>query len=136
MVMTAKSKNSAGPASSAASMRIFVQDAPGTARSRYLWAFSIITIAASTMVPSAIAIPPRPMIFELKPMTYSSPHGDQHADRQHQDGDQRAADMQQKEDADDDAFRSAYVSAPSKAGAISASFCSTVSITSNGPKPV
>ena len=35
------------------------------------------------------------------------PHGDQHADRQHQDGDQRAADMQQEHDADerdDDAF--------------------------------
>ena len=35
------------------------------------------------------------------------PHGDQHADRQHQDRDQCAADMQQKDDADqrdDDAF--------------------------------
>ena len=35
------------------------------------------------------------------------PHGDQHADRQHQDRDQRAADVQQKDDADqrdDDAF--------------------------------
>ena len=35
------------------------------------------------------------------------PHGDEHADRQHQDGDQRAADMQQEHDADerdDDAF--------------------------------
>ena len=35
------------------------------------------------------------------------PQGDQHADRQHQDGDERAADMQQKDDADqgdNDAF--------------------------------
>ena len=34
-----------------------------------LWAFSIITIAASTMAPMAIAMPPRLMMFELIPIT-------------------------------------------------------------------
>ena len=40
---------------------------PGGARSRCLWAFSIMTMAASTMAPMAMAMPPRLMMFEPSP---------------------------------------------------------------------
>ena len=42
----------------------------GGARSSRLCAFSIMTIAASTIAPMAMAIPPRLMIFELNPNTH------------------------------------------------------------------
>ena len=52
-------------------------------------------------------MPPRLMMFELI-LSDAARHGDQHADRRaSQDGDQSAADVQQKDDADqrdDDAF--------------------------------
>ena len=38
-----------------------------SSRSMCLWAFSIITIAASTIAPMAIAMPPRLMMFEFMP---------------------------------------------------------------------
>ncbi len=44
-----------------------VRDSPGFNRSRCLWAFSIITIAASTIAPMAMAMPPRLMMLELMP---------------------------------------------------------------------
>ena len=46
-----------------------VRDGPGVAiRSRCLWAFSIMTMAASTMAPMAMAMPPRLIRLELMPM--------------------------------------------------------------------
>ena len=59
-----------------------------------------MTIAASTMAPSAIAMPPRLMMLEPMPSACMQREGDQHADRQHEDGDQRAARMQQEQHAD------------------------------------
>ena len=41
----------------------------GGARSRCLWAFSIITMAASTIAPMAMAMPPRLMMLEDSPST-------------------------------------------------------------------
>ena len=73
---------------------------PACSRSRCLWAFSIITIAASTMAPIAMAMPPRLMMFELRPSSCMAMNGDQHADRQHDDGHQRAAHVQEEDDAD------------------------------------
>ena len=66
--MISRLKNSAGPTSRQASIMICTRDASGAARSRCLCAFSIITIAASTMAPMAMAMPPRLMIFELSPI--------------------------------------------------------------------
>ncbi len=67
-VIISRLKNSAGPTSLHAAMMPSSREAPGDSRSRCLCAFSIITIAASTMAPMAIAIPPRLMMFELSPM--------------------------------------------------------------------
>ena len=39
-------------------------------RSRCLWAFSIMMIAASTIAPIAMAMPPSDMMFELRPCPY------------------------------------------------------------------
>ena len=66
-VMMSRLKNSAGPTSRQASIMICRRGAPGSARSRCLWAFSIMTIAASTMAPIAMAMPPRLMMLELSP---------------------------------------------------------------------
>ncbi|MCY1309991.1 hypothetical protein D9M69_494650 [compost metagenome] len=74
-VMISRQKNSAGPTSAAASV-ITCQwcspfsDSPGWAAcqaSTFLCAFSIITTAASTMAPMAMAIPPRDMMLALMP---------------------------------------------------------------------
>ena len=43
---------------------------PGGARSRCLCAFSIMTMAASTMAPMAIAMPPRLMMLEPRPSAF------------------------------------------------------------------
>ena len=48
-------------------MSTSIREAPGSARSSRLWAFSIITMAASTIAPMAIAMPPRLMMFEPMP---------------------------------------------------------------------
>ena len=62
-VMTRSEKNRDGPTSAAASTRTSTRGLPGGARSRCLWAFSIITMAASTMAPTAMAMPPRLMML-------------------------------------------------------------------------
>ena len=68
--MTSRLKNSGGPTSTAASMRISRRGLPGGARSRCLWAFSIMTMAASIIAPMAMAMPPRLMMFEPTPMSF------------------------------------------------------------------
>ncbi len=74
-VMINRQKNSAGPTSCAA-LVITRQcsspssDLPGLAwrqASAFLWAFSIITTAASTIAPMAMAIPPSDMMLALMP---------------------------------------------------------------------
>jgi hypothetical protein len=67
-VMTSRLKNSAGPTSVAALIRTAARVSWGPARSRRLCAFSIITMAASTIAPTEIAIPPRLMMLELMPI--------------------------------------------------------------------
>jgi len=74
-VMISSEKNSAGPTSSAASVMTFQRASPtrlspGCAccqASSFLCAFSIITTAASTIAPIAIAMPPSDMMFALMP---------------------------------------------------------------------
>jgi hypothetical protein len=66
--MTSRLKNSAGPTSRQACTMSGVRAEPCGARSRCLCAFSIMTIAASTMAPIAIAMPPRLMMFEFRPI--------------------------------------------------------------------
>ena len=101
-MMISRLKNSAGPTSHGGlDQHLGCAACPGGARSRCLWAFSIMTIAASTMAPMAMAMPPRLMMFELMPSSCMQMIGDQHAERQHDDGDQRAAHMQQEHDADE-----------------------------------
>ena len=74
-VMISRLKNSAGPTSRAASIRISTRGlARARARSRCLWAFSIMTIAASTMAPIAIAMPPRLMMLEPSPSSFMAPN--------------------------------------------------------------
>ena len=65
--MISSEKNSDGPTSTAASTSALSRGVSGPARSRCLCAFSIITIAASTIAPMAIAMPPRLMMVELMP---------------------------------------------------------------------
>ena len=62
--ITSSEKNNGRPTSFAAVMIVSVRSANGFCSSR-LCAFSTITIAASTMAPMAIAIPPRDMMFEV-----------------------------------------------------------------------
>src|SRR5215831_17875975 len=97
--MMSRLKNSAGPTSVAASIRICTRGLPAGARSRCLCAFSIITIAASIIAPIAIAMLPRLMMLEPSPTAFMAERH-QHTDRQHQDGDERAAHVQQEENAD------------------------------------
>jgi hypothetical protein len=73
-VMISRLKNSAGPTSAAASIRIATREWPGAARSRCLCAFSIMTIAASIMAPIAIAMPPRLMMLEPIPSSFIAPN--------------------------------------------------------------
>ena len=69
-VMMSRLKNSGGPDFAAGGDDgTRSRGSPGFSRSRCLWAFSIITIAASTMAPIAIAMPPRLMMLELSPST-------------------------------------------------------------------
>ena len=68
--MMRRLKNSAGPTSTAASMMTSERGLPGGARSSRLCAFSIMTIAASTIAPMAMAMPPRLMMFELSPNSH------------------------------------------------------------------
>ena len=64
-------------------------------------------MAASTIAPMAIAMPPEAHDVGAEAERLHRRERDQHADRQHDDGDERAAHMQQEDDADerdDDAF--------------------------------
>ena len=65
-----------------------------------LWAFSIMMIAASTIAPMAMAMPPSDMMLALMPCQRMTMKRDQDGGRQREDGDQRAADVEQEEDAD------------------------------------
>ncbi len=66
-VMMRREKNSGGPTCTALSRTTSQSGRPGSC-SRCLCMFSIITIAASTMAPIAIAIPPRLMMLALTPI--------------------------------------------------------------------
>ncbi len=72
-VITSRLKNSAGPTSLAASTRISRRSDPGAARSRCLWAFSIITTAPSIIAPMAMAMPPRLMMLAPRPIIRIAP---------------------------------------------------------------
>lgn len=73
--MMRSERKSAGPTSTAASVMSRQRGSPesvspGCASSQssiFLWAFSIITIAASTIAPTAIVMPPRLIRFALMP---------------------------------------------------------------------
>ena len=69
-VMISRLKKSDGPTSTAASITAWVRLSPGFMRSMCLCAFSIMTIAASTMAPMAMAMPPRLMMLELRPSAF------------------------------------------------------------------
>ena len=76
-VMTSKEKKSGRPTLFAASMMTCTRSAgvgsrPLSSRkcSRFLWAFSTMMMAASTMAPMAMAMPPKDMIFEVRPSRY------------------------------------------------------------------
>ena len=69
-VMISRLKNSAGPTSLAASISTSMRGLSGGARSRCLWAFSIMTIAASIIAPMAMAMPPRLMMLEPMPNAF------------------------------------------------------------------
>ena len=67
-VITSSEKNSAGPTSTAASVIRRQRSSPSTTRpSSFLCAFSIITTAASTIAPIAMAIPPSDMMLAFTP---------------------------------------------------------------------
>src|SRR3546814_20348208 len=75
-VMISRLKNNAGPTSTAASVMTFQCSWPFKVESgcrlcqasMCLWAFSIMTIAASTIAPMAIAMPPNDMLLALMPL--------------------------------------------------------------------
>ena len=81
-VMISNEKNSAGPTSAAAVPITFQCASPRSVspgcwcaqRSRCLCAFSIITIAASTMAPMAIAMPPSDITLALMPCCCITPN--------------------------------------------------------------
>ena len=65
--MIIRLKNNAGPTSRQASMISSVRLRDPSLRSMCLCAFSIITIAASTMAPIEMAMPPKLMMLEFIP---------------------------------------------------------------------
>ena len=65
--MIIRLKNNAGPTSRQASMISWARLREPSERSMCLCAFSIITIAASTITPIEIAMPPRLMMLEFMP---------------------------------------------------------------------
>ena len=68
--MTSSAKNRVGPTSVAARVTICQWGSRPRSRSRCRCAFSTITIAASTMAPMAIAMPPSDMMLALRPCRY------------------------------------------------------------------
>ena len=98
--MTRRLKNKAGPTSAMASTRMSRRGLPFGARSRCLCAFSIMTMAASIIAPTAMAIPPKAHDVGAKA---DRPHGRERqkdSDGQHEDRYQRAAQVKQEDDAD------------------------------------
>ena len=70
-VMINSEKNKAGPTSLAASLMIrHLFSSVRGSRSICLWTFSIITMAASTMAPTAMAMPPNDMMLALMPCRF------------------------------------------------------------------
>ena len=67
MAMISSEKNRAGPTSLAASRIRSQWGFFPLSRSMCLWAFSIMTMAASTMAPTAMAMPPRLIMLALSP---------------------------------------------------------------------
>ena len=67
MVMTSSAKNSVGPTSVAARVTIRQWGRRPPSRSRWRCVFSTITIAASTIAPTAIAMPPSDMTLASMP---------------------------------------------------------------------
>ena len=66
-VITSSAKNRDGPTSLAAAAMISQCGFRPPYRARCLWAFSTITIPASTIVPIATAIPPSDMMLRVSP---------------------------------------------------------------------
>ena len=66
-MMMSSEKNSGGPTSLAASIKISVRGLSGGARSKCLCAFSIMTMAASIIAPMAMAMPPKLMMLDESP---------------------------------------------------------------------
>ena len=62
-----REKNRAGPTSLEAAAMIAQWSLRPRSRARWRWAFSICTMPASTMAPTAMAIPPRDMMLALIP---------------------------------------------------------------------
>jgi hypothetical protein len=69
--------------------------------SSFLCAFSIITTAASTIAPMAMAMPPSDMMLALTALESHDEEGRQHAQRQGDDGHQRRAQVPEEHGADD-----------------------------------
>ena len=70
MVITSSAKNRVGPTSVAARVTICQWGRRPPSRSRCRCAFSTITIAASTIAPMAMAMPPSDMMLALMPCRY------------------------------------------------------------------
>ena len=70
IVITRSAKNRVGPTSVEARAMIFQWGTRPPSRSRCRWAFSTITIAASTIAPMAIAMPPSDMMLAPTPWKY------------------------------------------------------------------
>ena len=71
--MMSSEMNSAGPTSCADSITTLqwsLGEPSAALRSMCLWRFSTMTIAASIIAPMAMAIPPRLMMFALRPSSF------------------------------------------------------------------
>lgn len=107
-VMISRLMNNAGPTSTEASVITFQRvalsicspDADDHSSSR-LCAFSIITMAASTIAPTAIAIPPSDMILAFSPLEVHDDKGDTQAKRQRDNRHQGRTYVPQEQSTDD-----------------------------------
>src|SRR5262245_61549285 len=98
--MIRRLKNSAGPTSIAASTTTSARGLPGGARSRCLWAFSIMTMAAVDHGADRNGDATEAHDVGAEPEEVHAEIGDQHPERQRDDRHQRAADMEKKDEAD------------------------------------
>ena len=69
-VMTRSEKKIGRPTSWSAEMTISLRTTPAAAVSNFLWTFSTTMIAASTIAPMAMAIPPSDMMFAVSPICF------------------------------------------------------------------